>query len=104
MAAIRPRGSESISRGLKPSLVTAANARTKVRAYLRSKRDVPSERIEPSFLLGSITRYQPHQFDRLLESPYGAHLLGAMTEIPTQYIYLMASELLKREVTRASLA
>jgi hypothetical protein len=56
------------------------------------------------FLLGSITRYQPHQFDRLLDTQYGAHLIGCMTEIPTQYIYLMASELLKREVTRASLA
>ncbi len=56
------------------------------------------------FLLGSITRYQPHQFDRLLDTKYGAHLIGALTEIPTQYIYLMASELLKREVTRASLA
>ena len=56
------------------------------------------------FLLGSITRYQPHQFDRLLDTRYGAHLIGAVTEIPTQYIYLMASELLQREVTRASLA
>jgi hypothetical protein len=56
------------------------------------------------FLLGSITRYQPHQFDRLLDTKYGAHLIGVLTEIPTQYIYLMASELLKREVTRASLA
>ncbi|MBB5063300.1 YaaC family protein [Granulicella mallensis] len=56
------------------------------------------------FLLGSITRYQPHQFDRLLETRYGAHLIGAVTEIPTQYLYLMASELLEREVTRASLA
>lgn len=56
------------------------------------------------FLLGSITRYQPHQFDRLLDTQYGAHFIGALTEIPTQYVYLMASELLKREVTRASLA
>lgn len=56
------------------------------------------------FLLGSITRYQPHQFDRLLDTRYGAHLIGAVTEIPTQYLYLMASELLEREVTRASLA
>jgi hypothetical protein len=56
------------------------------------------------FFLGSITRYQPHQFDRLLETRYGAHLIGAVTEIPTQYLYLMASELLEREVTRASLA
>jgi hypothetical protein len=56
------------------------------------------------FLLGSITRYQPHQFDRLLDTQYGAHLIGALNEIPAQYLYLMASELLKREVTRASLA
>jgi len=56
------------------------------------------------FLLGSITRYQPHQFDRLLDTRYGAHLIGAVTEVPAQYIYLMASELLEREVTRASLA
>ncbi len=56
------------------------------------------------FLLGSITRYQPHQFDRLLDTRYGAHLIGAVTEIPTQYLYLMASEFLEREVTRASLA
>lgn len=56
------------------------------------------------FLLGSITRYQPHQFENLLHTQYGAHLIGALTEIPNQYIYLMASEFLKREVTRASLA
>jgi hypothetical protein len=56
------------------------------------------------FLLGSITRYQPHQFENLLDTQYGAHLIGALTEIPNQYIYLMASEFLKREVTRASLA
>jgi len=56
------------------------------------------------FFLGSVTRYQPHQFDRLLETRYGAHLIGAVTEIPAQYLYLMASELLQREVTRASLA
>ena len=56
------------------------------------------------FLLGSVTRYQPHQFDRLLDTRYGAHLIGALTEIPAQYVYLMASEMLEREVTRASLA
>jgi hypothetical protein len=56
------------------------------------------------FLPGSITRYQPHQFENLLDTQYGAHLIGALTEIPNQYIYLMASEFLKREVTRASLA
>ena len=56
------------------------------------------------FFLGSITRYQPHHFDRLLDTDYGAHLIGAISEIPNQFIYLMASEILGREVTRASLA
>jgi hypothetical protein len=56
------------------------------------------------FFLGSITRYQPHHYDRLLDTDYGAHLIGAISEIPNQFIYLMASEILGREVTRASLA
>jgi hypothetical protein len=56
------------------------------------------------FFLGSITRYQPHQFDRMLDTRYGAHLIGAVPEIPAQYLCPMASELLQREVTRASLA
>ena len=56
------------------------------------------------FFLGSITRYRPHHFERLLDTPYGAHLLGAVNEIPSQFIYLLASEMLKREVTKASIA
>jgi len=56
------------------------------------------------FFLGSITRYRPHHFERLLDSHYGAHLLGALNEIPAQFIYLLASEMLKREVTKASIA
>jgi hypothetical protein len=56
------------------------------------------------FFLGSITRYRPHHFERLLDSRYGAHLLGALNEIPAQFIYLLASEIAKREVTKASIA
>jgi YaaC-like Protein len=56
------------------------------------------------FFLGSITRYRPHHFDRLLDSHYGAHLLGALNEVPLQFIYLLASEMLGREVTKASIA
>ncbi|MFZ0963765.1 MAG: YaaC family protein [Terriglobia bacterium] len=56
------------------------------------------------FFLGSITRYRPHHFERLLDSHYGAHLLGALNEVPAQFIYLLASEMLKREVTKASIA
>jgi hypothetical protein len=57
-----------------------------------------------TFFLGSITRYRPHHFERLLDSQYGAHLLGAVNEIPLQFIYLLASEMLKREITKASIA
>ena len=56
------------------------------------------------FFLGSITRYRPHHFERLLDSHYGAHLLGALNEVPAQFIYLLASEMLKREVIKASIA
>jgi hypothetical protein len=56
------------------------------------------------FFLGSITRYRPHHFERLLDTQYGAHLLGATNEVPMQFIYLLASEMLNREVTKASIA
>jgi hypothetical protein len=56
------------------------------------------------FFLGSITRYRPHHFERLLETRYGPHLIGAVDEIPMQFIYLLASEMLSREVTKSSIA
>jgi YaaC-like Protein len=56
------------------------------------------------FFLGSITRYRPHHFERLLETRYGPHLIGAVDEIPMQFIYLLASDMLSREVTKSSIA
>jgi len=56
------------------------------------------------FFLGSITRYRPHHFERLLDTRYGPHLIGAVDEIPMQFIYLLASEILSREVTKSSVA
>ena len=55
------------------------------------------------FFLGSITRYRPHHFERLLESPYGAHIEGMLNEVPTQFLYLLASTFLKREVVKAAI-
>jgi hypothetical protein len=56
------------------------------------------------FFLGSITRYRPHHFERLLDTRYGPHLIGAVDEIPMQFVYLLASEILSREVTKSSIA
>jgi hypothetical protein len=55
------------------------------------------------FFLGSITRYRPHHFDRLLESDYGAQIEGLLNEVPAQFIYLLASEFLNRDVAKAAI-
>jgi hypothetical protein len=55
------------------------------------------------FFLGSITRYRPHHFDRLLDSVYGAHIEGALNEVPGQFLYLMASQFLMRDVVKAAI-
>ncbi|MGD0923289.1 MAG: YaaC family protein [Terriglobia bacterium] len=55
------------------------------------------------FFLGSITRYRPHHFDRLLDSEYGAQIEGILNEVPTQFIYLLSSQFLKRDVAKAAI-
>ncbi len=56
-----------------------------------------------TFYLGSITRYRPQQFDRILASDFGAQLQEFLTSQPTQFLYLLASEFVKREITRPGL-
>jgi YaaC-like Protein len=56
-----------------------------------------------TFFLGSITRYRPHQFQRLLNSQYGAQIEAILNEMPLQFVYLMASEFLKRDVSKAAI-
>jgi hypothetical protein len=55
------------------------------------------------FYLGSITRYRPQQFDSILKGPFGSLVEEFIAGQPTQYIYLMASEFARREVTQPSI-
>jgi YaaC-like Protein len=56
------------------------------------------------FYFSDLTRYRPLHFDRFLESKYGPQVESILDECPSQFLYLMASELLEREVAPAALA
>jgi hypothetical protein len=55
------------------------------------------------FYLGSITRYRPQDFRKILAGVYGAQVHTILSEQPTQFIYLMTSEFAKQEVTKAAI-
>ncbi len=52
------------------------------------------------FFLGSITRYRPHHFEAIHNGPYGAPIEGFLNEAPSQFLYLLASEFLKQDVSK----
>lgn len=56
-----------------------------------------------TYYLGSITRYRPQQFGNILSSAFGAQLQEFLTSQPTQFLYLLASEFARREITRPGL-
>jgi len=56
------------------------------------------------YYLSDLTRYRPVHFDRFLEGKYGPQIESILDECPRQFLYLMASELLEREVAPAALA
>jgi hypothetical protein len=56
------------------------------------------------FYLSDLTRYRPQHFERFLESRYGPQIESILDECPRQFLFLMASELLQREVAPADLA
>ena len=55
------------------------------------------------YYLGSITRYRPQHFDAILKGPFGSQIEEFLAGQPTQYIYLMASEFVRRDVTLPSI-
>jgi hypothetical protein len=54
------------------------------------------------FYLGSVTRYRPHHFTRILDGPFGPQIYELITTIPAQFLYLMASRFAQQEITRAA--
>lgn len=57
-----------------------------------------------AYYLGSITRYRPHHFQRILDTSQGPFIEAFLNDQPAQFLFLIASEIAKREVTRAALA
>ena len=57
-----------------------------------------------TYYLGSITRYRPHHFDRIIATEFGGFIQSFLQEQPTQFLYLLASEFAAQEVTKPALA
>jgi hypothetical protein len=56
-----------------------------------------------TFYLGSITRYRPHHFDRIVDGAFGPRIEEFISGQPLQFIYLMASEFFQQDVTKPSI-
>lgn len=56
-----------------------------------------------SYYLGSITRYRPQDFRRILEGPFGARFEEFVTGQPMQFLYLLASLFAQKEITKPSI-
>lgn len=56
-----------------------------------------------SYYLGSITRYRPHHYPKIVDGPFGPRIQDFITGQPMQFLYLMASEFSKQDVTRPSI-
>ena len=55
------------------------------------------------YYLGSVTRYRPYYFTDLLNEPYGPHIEEIISNVPRQFLFLIASEFASREVAHAPL-
>tara|TARA_A100000171_G_scaffold49334_1_gene58225 strand:+ start:204 stop:797 length:594 start_codon:yes stop_codon:yes gene_type:complete len=56
-----------------------------------------------TFYLGSITRYRPTVFRDILDGEHGPRLAEFVVGQASQFIYLMASEFVQRDVTKPSI-
>jgi hypothetical protein len=55
------------------------------------------------YYLGSIVRYRPHHFRKIIEGAYGPRVEEFISGIPAQFLYLLASEFARREITKPSI-
>lgn len=56
-----------------------------------------------TYYLGSIVRYRPQHFRRIIDSSHGAQVQEFLSSQPTQFLYLLASEFIRRDIARAPL-
>ena len=75
-------------------------------AYLRQPTDIVLPQILSIyglfFYLGSVTRYRPSQFQELMNSKYGGFISEFVNNQITQFLYMIASEFERREVSKPS--
>ena len=55
------------------------------------------------FFLSSVTRYSPQNFDDLLDSKFGPFFDTFISESPMQFLYLLASDMLDREISKPAI-
>ena len=55
------------------------------------------------YYLGSLTRYRPHKFYEVLSGDYSAQINEILLNIPSQFLYLIASEFAEQEVAHAAI-
>lgn len=108
------RPSESLavlSQALKPHLwrsVTMDHPFRKYYVYIPTAAQILLHQLQSIYIatyyFGSITRYKPVSFSSILESSIGPFVNEFFTNQPAQFLYLMASEFVEQEVTRAAIA
>lgn len=98
--------------GLRPSLwVTVATVPPYRRNYVYLRPPIEAAQTLPQLLsiyalayyLGSITRYRPHHLPTITDTAYGPRVLDFITGQPQQFLYLIASEFARREITKPSI-
>jgi hypothetical protein len=100
---------ETLFQKLKPALwctVTAYKPHRKYYLFVNSRPNRLPQWASVYILfyyLSDLTRYRPKLFDRLIAGKYGPLIENALGECPRQFLYLMASELLRREVAPAGI-
>lgn len=55
------------------------------------------------FYLGSITRYRPHHYDRIVGGKFGSWVQEFVSGQPLQFLYMMASEFMRQDVTKPAI-
>jgi hypothetical protein len=55
------------------------------------------------FYFGSITRYRPHHYDTLINGDFGTWIQEFVSGQPLQFLYLMASEFMRQDVTKPAI-
>lgn len=56
-----------------------------------------------TYHLGSVTRYRPQDYERMLNGKFGSRILDFVTGQPLQFLFLLASEIAQQEVTQPSI-